>query len=852
MLRFLRGQFVASPLSRPLAAILHLLLLVSVFIHPALTRDDEGSDGKIKNAISTFSADRFEEFFYLAAPDSANVKDETVVLRTDLSDVFISFDHGKSWEVPEELQGKRFAAIYPHEYFPDIVYFVTQSKTVYYTHDRGKTFHKFKAPAVPNKRRLQVLTFHPTQKDWLIWTAAKECDSSFSTKCHSVAYYSVNGGDEWHVLQSYVRKCRFVQDKSEKKSDKLVICAVFEKESVMDEDNRLQLIASDNWFEDKTIHFPEIIDFATMQEFIIVAAKDEDKKSLKLDASVDGKTFADARFPYDFHVKHQQAYTVLDSSTHSVFLHVTVNGDAGSEQGAIMKSNSNGTSYVTSLRGVNRNREGYVDFEKMQGLEGVALVNVVSNLETAGSGEPKKLRTMITHNDGGEWAYLTPPEADADSGLYPCDGDGDECKLHLHGYTERSDPRRTYSSPSAVGLMLGIGNVGSSLGRKADADTFITQDGGISWISVIKGPYMWEYGDQGSIIVIVKQEIPTNEVLYTLDEGKTWQTYKFSEHKMRIEDISTVPSDTSRNFMLWGRDLQEDKIATVNLDFTGLTDVQCQLAEGDPDDSDYYTWTPKHPLSDSNCLFGHVSEYHRKKPDSICFNGRNLENASPQKRICECTRQDFECDYNFERKPDGQCVLVEGFQPPDPAEMCRQNSKIIEYYAPTGYRRIPLTTCEGGKELDMTGGSRACPGHEEEHRLRQSPSGWGTFFAIIVPVTLAMAVGYFVWQNWDGKFGRIRLGDGSGSPLSGTRSTLFSADGPVVRGGVAVAAGVVAVLGVVPLVVGAVGRAALGMWDRLRGGGRRYTSRQSFSRGQYSIVDEDEGELLGNESDEEA
>lgn len=59
---------------------------------------------------------------------------------------------------------------------------------------------------------------------------------------------------------------------------------------------------------------------------------------------------------------------------------------------------------------------------------------------------------------------------------------------------------------------------------------------------------MWEFGDQGSIIVIVNGRDNTNIVYYTLDEGDTWNEYKFSEEMMHIEDIATVPSDSSRKF----------------------------------------------------------------------------------------------------------------------------------------------------------------------------------------------------------------------------------------------------------------------------------------------------------------
>src|SRR5438034_7478648 len=81
----------------------------------------------------------------------------------------------------------------------------------------------------------------------------------------------------------------------------------------------------------------------------------------------------------------------------------------------------------------------------------------------------------------------------------------ERCSLHLHGFTERRDYRDTFSSGSAVGLMIGTGNVGEYLTSKVEADTFITWDGGLEWRQVKKGNYVWEYGDQGSIIVIVPE-----------------------------------------------------------------------------------------------------------------------------------------------------------------------------------------------------------------------------------------------------------------------------------------------------------------------------------------------------------
>jgi Sortilin, neurotensin receptor 3, len=95
-----------------------------------------------------------------------------------------------------------------------------------------------------------------------------------------------------------------------------------------------------------------------------------------------------------------QAYTILESSTKSVFMHLTTSEFPNPYWGTIMKSNGNGTYFGISANYVNRNNNGYVDFEKMIGLDGIALVNVVSNPEAAIVTGRKDLQTRITHNDG--------------------------------------------------------------------------------------------------------------------------------------------------------------------------------------------------------------------------------------------------------------------------------------------------------------------------------------------------------------------------------------------------------------------------------------------------------------------
>jgi hypothetical protein len=758
-------------------------------------------------------------------------------MMTEKQELFVSHDGGKEWK--QILKDVKVIAVYPHPYQYNHVYFVTNTKKIHYTTDRAHHFNEIEAPLMPNRKSLPFLEFHPRKPSWFIWHGEKDCTSSLH--CHTSTFYTKSGGEDWKSLKTYTGMCKWVRGQREQTAESLIFCEHEAKEGD-DNSDTMELISSTNFFDDETKHFDKIIGFASMQEFLVVASVKEDN-SLKASASIDGKSFADAHFPYGFNVPHQTAYTVLDSVTHSVFLHVTVNDQRGFEFGSLLKSNSNGTNYVLSLDAVNRNSDGFVDFEKMQSLEGIAIANRVENWKDTLKGTKKKIRTMITHNDGGQWKYITPPEKDAEGKPYSCSENLEKCSLNLHHYTERTDPRHTFSSGSAIGLMLAIGNVGDELKGYADGDTFMTTDGGHSWKEVKKGQHLWEFGDQGSIIVIVDRSKATDVVHYTLNEGKDWQEYKFGE-KLKITDISTVPADNSRKFLLWGyKEGGRERFSTVHLDFTGITNVQCILDDSSGTESetdDFFLWSPSNAnqADSESCLFGHVAQYHRKIPDHRCFIGRKLERFHSILKNCSCTPEDYECDFNYQRASDGTCKLVAGLDPPDhKKEMCAAKDA-IEYFLPTGYRRLPMTTCEGGRELDKVE-SLPCPGKDEEYNKKHGGlGGFGLFMAVVIPIGAAAGVGYWVWTRVLGNhFGAIRLGE--------------ERENRVVEYLIIGVSGVVAVVLAVPSILAAIGGWIGRVTQRWRGGQRRYTTRSSLrGRGEYSIVADDEGELLGD-SDEE-
>ncbi|KAH9883738.1 vacuolar protein sorting [Xylariomycetidae sp. FL2044] len=825
--------------------------------------------GEVNNTITPFDGDydTFEKH-YLEVGEQSEHAGDTIIARPLNSvtgqpgDIWITHDHGKSWGKPSILQGEHIYAIMTHPTRKNMAFFLTTGNEVFYTADRGRHFDSFKVPYPidTSVKNMLPLSFHPDRDDFLIWHGKRCRDQGDGGQdCGLAASVSTDRGEGWSALRRYVRKCEFTGSKAYKfRSMTQIVCLARKREDNDKDDNPLQLLYTDEFpkYELKVAQ-ERVRDFATMSEFIVVATESQTETGesvLKALASIDGQQYADAHFPYNFEVPHKQAYTVLDSSTHAVNLFVATETEPGRRFGSILKSNSNGTSYVLSVPYVNCDDDFYTDFEKMLGLEGVVLVNTVQN--PASKADAKKLQTKISHNDGASWAFLPPPNHDVNEKAYSCSSrTGDEsCALHIHGYTERVDHRKTYSSEAAVGMMFGFGNVGSSLEGANDADTFMTDDAGLSWKEVKKGSWMWSFGDQGSVVVLAPRGARSKSISYSLDRGDSWEDYEFSDTEVAIADITTLRSGYSRNFLLWGR--RDGKLVTVNLDFSGLADRPCE-DQKDALKSDYELWSPEHPLQANGCLFGHKNYYLRKKKDRSCYSGDTLQHVHDTE-VCACTRQDFECDYNYEMDNHGQCNLVEGLQPLDPAEECKENSEQYEYYEPSGFRKIPLTTCKGGDELDKATTPHACPGHEEEFKKTHGTSGVAIFFAVVIPVGLASAAGWWVYRNWQGKFGQIRLGEQS----------ALDSDSPWVKYPVVAVSAMVAVIGALPLLVGSVWRSASSAFQRMIGGGdssgryswlrggsqRRFTTRDSFARGRgdYAIVDEDEGELLGDDSDDDA
>ena len=136
--------------------------------------------------------------------------------------------------------------------------------------------------------------------------------------------------------------------------------------------------------------------------------------------------------------------------------------------------------------------------------------------------DESRIRTLISFDKGGSWQLLKPPDYDSLGAKTECDSSL-PCSLHLHGITNMNQYAPFYSMQSASGIILGTGNVGPYLRfEEAQTNTYISIDGGLTWIEAHKKPYIYEIGDHGGLLVMAQSTKRTKEVIFSWNEGMNW------------------------------------------------------------------------------------------------------------------------------------------------------------------------------------------------------------------------------------------------------------------------------------------------------------------------------------------
>jgi len=281
---------------------------------------------------------------------------------------------------------------------------------------------------------------------------------------------------------------------------------------------------------------------------------------------------------------------------------------------------------------------------------------------------------------------------------YDCAGKpAEDCSLHLHGTTSWDFYAPFYSTENSVGIIMGTGNVGPALRfEPEEANTFLSRDGGLTWMEAHKGAYIYEFGDHGGIIVMANDLQKTVEVVFTWNEGQSWYDFKVSKQAFEVDNIITEPNLTSTSFIMFGA--REDGVGVLYyMKFDALQFPRCKgVWAADSVSSDYETWAPSDGDSTrangETCMLGQQVSYTRRKRTSQCFNGEEFERPVT-KKVCSCTKEDYACDVGFTRALGStECMfsgpefLPDRFVP----SICSGT------FALDAYRKVPGDICEGG------------------------------------------------------------------------------------------------------------------------------------------------------------
>ncbi|CAD7967065.1 unnamed protein product [Amoebophrya sp. A120] len=479
----------------------------------------------------------------------------------------------------------------------------------------------------------------------------------------------------------------------------------------------------------------------------------------------DGKSFGRAKIGEQL---EEKSYTILDTSEGAVVLHVHHGHIGDTDVGHVYISDAKGLRYTKSLSANVRSNDGTCDFDKVGGIDGIYMANQVdtdelygndnaedlredvadaeeeiANKNIAGGAGPSamkkgksesRVRTVISFDKGGTWSVIAPPEFDSlGQRVDACDqlriqqsstSSPQSCSLHLHGTTSAlmgTNFAPFYSMPSAAGIILGTGNVGPYL-RYEDANTFISIDGGLTWIEAHKKPYIYEIGDHGGLIVMAPSTKKTREVIFSWNEGTSWFEFEMAKSRIEVDNIVTAPNSVTTSFLVHGA--RGTSGVVYHMDFAALGMPTCVNPFGAGTvASDYYKWSPSDnggaaataattQQSQNNpkkCLLGKQVIITRRKPTSECFNGEKFERPVFQKN-CECSQVNFQCEMGFQRavmknsyggggqggyNPAGgpqvaECLLEDPeLAAPDDCE----SGRVITLDA---YRKTPGDTCEGG------------------------------------------------------------------------------------------------------------------------------------------------------------
>ena len=197
-----------------------------------------------------------------------------------------------------------------HSYSDDRAYLITGGGLYYYTTDGARSWNKADGPRPPTRHAPQIMAFHPTHSDYLIWMGQADCDGREQGEhCRIEAHITFDHGRNWDLLETYIKQCAFARDSAFKVDETEIICESYRdktgRQFSFDMSNPLELVIGSKWYKEKQKIFNQVVGFATFSEYLLVAEITPGTSSLDLQVSLNGNRFAKGLFPPDMRLDNR-------------------------------------------------------------------------------------------------------------------------------------------------------------------------------------------------------------------------------------------------------------------------------------------------------------------------------------------------------------------------------------------------------------------------------------------------------------------------------------------------------------------------------------------------------------------
>uniref|UniRef100_A0A6Q2Y5X8 PKD domain-containing protein n=1 Tax=Esox lucius TaxID=8010 RepID=A0A6Q2Y5X8_ESOLU len=340
---------------------------------------------------------------------------------------------------------------------------------------------------------------------------------------------------------------------------------------------------------------------------------------------------------------------------------------------------------VKTTRGLGGNQ--MLDLYEVAGIKGMLIAN--KRLDN-------QVKTYITYNKGRDWRLLQAPGSDLAGNDIHCILPF--CSLHLQLQTSENPylSGSISTKASAPGIIVATGNIGSELSYN-NVGMFISSDAGNNWRQIFEEEHNIWFLDKGGALVAVKQPtIPTRHLQISFDEGRQWTRHSFSLVPLFVDGMLVEAGTENQIMTFFGHFSHRSEWQLIKIDYKSIFNRKC--TEGD-----YQTWHLHN--KGEPCVMGQKQIYMKRRPGNYCMLGKDYAKVLSAES-CICRAHDFECDYGYERRADGNCLPAFWY---NPSAMSRNCSQGQDYLNSTGYRKVVSNNCTNGVKEMYTPRKQLCP-----------------------------------------------------------------------------------------------------------------------------------------------